>query len=85
MVIRAARSDVQGDPTRTLLIPQLRSLLHKRPKSQQSLYFILNAWDQASPDTGEMEKKAIKNQLEINQDYDKIILDDSHYKVIRVC
>lgn len=84
MVIRAARSDVQGDPTRTLLIPQLRSLLHKRPKSQQSLYFILNAWDQASPDTGEMEKKAIKNQLEINQDYDKIILDDSHYKVINI-
>ena len=63
MVIRAARSDVQGDPTRTLLIPQLRSLLHKRPKSQQSLYFILNAWDQASPDTGEMEKKSNKKSV----------------------
>ena len=84
MVIRAARSDVQGDPTRTQLIPQLRALLNKRPYSQQSLYFVLNVWNQAKPGTGDKEKEKIKDELLTAQNNDKIVLDDSHFKVINI-
>lgn len=84
MVVRAARSDVQSDTVRKLLITQLRTLLDKRPKSRNSLYFIQNLWDNAEDGTGETEKGKIKELLEVPQNLDEIIIDDSHFKTINI-
>lgn len=84
MAVRAARSDVQSDTARKLLITQLRTLLDKRPKSQNSLYFIQNLWDNAEEGTGEVEKKEIKKLLQVPQNLDKITIDDSHFKTINI-
>lgn len=84
IVVRAARSDVQSDTARKLLITQLRTLLDKRPKSHNSLFFIQNLWDNAEDGTGEVEKKEIKKLLQVPQNLDKIIIDDSHFKTINI-
>lgn len=84
MAIRASRSDVQSDTMRRLLITQLRTLLNKRPKSQNSLYFIQNLWDNAEDGAGETEKNKIKELLQIPQNLDEITLDDSHFRTINI-
>lgn len=84
MAVRAARSDVQDDNKRNLLITQLRTLLNGRPKSQESLYFIQNLWDTADEGTGEKEKNKIKELLQINLSLDAIKIDDSHFRTINI-
>lgn len=84
IAVRAARSDVQSDPARKLLITQLRTLLNKRPKSQSSLYFIQNLWDNAERKAGEVEKEKIKELLLVPQNLDIINLDDAHFKTINI-
>lgn len=83
IAIRAARN-VQSDLQRSTLISQLRSLLNKRPKTQQALYFIQNLWDQVNDTEGDTEKKRIKERLEIVGDTDSIYLDDSHFRTINI-
>lgn len=84
VAVRAARSDVQSDTKRELLVRQLRTLLNKRPKSQNSLYFIQNFWDNAEIGSGTTEKKEIIRLLQITQNLDKINLDDSHFRTINI-
>ena len=84
VAVRAARSDVQSDTKRELLIRQLRTLLNKRPKTQNSLYFILNFWDTAEEGSGITEKKEIIKLLQITQNLDKIDLDESHFRTINI-
>lgn len=84
MAVRAARSDVQDDNKRNLLITQLRTLLNGRPKSQESLYFIQNFWDTAEKGTGEKEKNKIKDLLQVELSLDAIKIDDSHFRTINI-
>lgn len=84
IAIKAARSTVQTDSVRKMLTTQLRTLLHKRPQSRKSLYFVQNLWDDALSNEGETEKMRIKNMLEEPQNLDEIKLDDSHFRTINV-
>lgn len=83
IAIRAARN-IQTDLQRTTLIAQLRSLLNKRPKSQEALYFIQNLWDQVDFTEGENEKANIQQRLETVGVTDPIVLDDSHFRTINI-
>ncbi len=84
LAIRAAKPNEQTQSKRNLLVTQLRTHLNNKPKTRESVYFIVNPWGEATWEDGEEEKRKLIQRLKSPQDLDPIILDDDHFKIIHI-
>lgn len=85
LVVKSVRDEKNSQETnRNTLITLLRRKLNGKSHGKDSIYFLLNMWPDVSYQNGLDELSKLKSVLEDEHSVNKIVLDDSQYRMINV-
>lgn len=85
LVVKSVRDEKNSQETnRNTLITLLRRKLNGKSHGKNSIYFLLNMWPDVTYQNGLDELSKLKSGLEEEHSVNKIVLEDSQYRMINV-